>query len=323
MTSPTQTLLDRASSFFGDDVTWMLPDALAPLRRFRKFQAVHPVRPGYLALKNMGVAVTPDWPEEKSQSVAISLPRQAEWACGLMAQALERLPAGGHLLTIAHNDLGGRKYAKLLEENFEVLFADSKNHCRATVVARPAQLPAIVATWRAQYQPQPVAGAEMTSLPGNFSHARVDTGSALLHKHLPPLAGRVADFGGGWGYLAEKLAHTAKVDLYESDWNALQMAHQNLRGKSVEFFWHDILAEPIAAKYDAVVMNPPFHDMKDASPDIGRGFIEKAAAALKKPGQLWLVANIHLPYEEVLNANFGSFRQVARDRGFKVLTASR
>ena len=101
------------------------------------------------------------------------------------------------------------------------------------------------------------------------------------------------------------------------------MAKLNLAAKknATRFFWHDILSEKIPAAYDAVVMNPPFHDMQTSNPDIGRDFITAAAAALKPGGQLWLVANTHLPYEEILAETFGRFQSVVREHGYKVLTA--
>ena len=43
--------------------------------------------------------------------------------------------------------------------------------------------------------------------------------------------------------------------------------------------------------------------------------------ALKPGGRLWLVANRHLPYEQVLNASFGDVRAVAERDGFKVIAA--
>ncbi len=320
MTSVTQTLLDRAAAYFGDDVTWILPEAEAGLRKFGKLNALHPFRPAFLALQNMKVAVSPEWPAHTGSTVALNLPRQVEWALGLLAQALEKMPVDGTLLMIAPNDLGGKRYAKLLDENFDVVFAESKNHCRIAVIKRPAALPDIVQKWREGARAQLVTGADLLSLPGTFSHGRVDNGSALLLNHLPALTGHVADFGGGWGYLTQHLMTTARVDLFEADYNALLMAKRNL-GDGIQYHWHDILTEKIAAKYDAVVMNPPFHDLSDANPEIGRGFIEKAAAHLKTGGQLWMVANTHLPYEEILKSQFKSVTPVTRATGFKVLSA--
>lgn len=329
MTNPTQTLLIRAAELFGDEVTWVMPEADAVLREIKNLRAVQPFRPDYLALEKMGVAVSPVWPQDKTPTIAITLPRQAEWAFGLIAQALARLPENGGLLVAAHINQGGKRYAKTLETHFGLFFGDSKSHCRLAGVTRPAELPPVVDEWLKAYAPQTVKGTALVSLPGAFSHGHVDEGSALLARHLPPLAGRIADFGAGWGYLAHHVlsseAPPAHVDVFEADMNALDMAKRNLEAfkDRAAFFWRDVTQEEIAGGYDAVIMNPPFHDLRDARTEIGRSFISAASQVLKSGGRLWMVANVHLPYEETLKIYFAAHETVARENGFKVLRATK
>lgn len=325
MSTPSQTLLERALPHFGRDVTWMMPEAAAGLLQLGNFRAVHPFRPSFLALQRMKAEVTPDWPTHQPDTIALTLPRQADWACGLLAQALRKLPVDGMLLMVALNDLGGKRYAKHLSEHFETALAESKNHCRIVALKRPANLPDVVDQWEAAFKPQQVPDTELQSLPGTFSHGRIDAGSALLVQHLPALKGRVADLGAGWGYLAHNLLSRtdAQVDLFEADHHALELARKNLAGFTTRarFFWHDVNGERVPAGYDAVIMNPPFHDLNDTHPDLGRGFIAAAATALRAGGQLWMVANAHLPYEETLKDTFGAFTTVARSGGYKVISA--
>ena len=325
MTTPTDTLLDRALPHFGNDVTWVMPEATGGLLQFRNFRAVHPFRPAFLALQRMKVAVTPEWDNHVPDTIALTLPRQADWACGLLAQALRKLPVDGNLLMVAPNDLGGKRYAKLLGEHFETELAESKSHCRLVALKRPAQLPDVVNEWEAAFKPQQVPDTNLSSLPGTFSHGRVDAGSLLLAQHLPELKGRIADLGAGWGYLAQQMLRTeaAQVDLFEADHNALELARKNLGAFNTRarFFWHDVNGERVPSGYDAVVMNPPFHDVNDTHPDLGRGFIAASATALRKGGQLWMVANAHLPYEETLKETFGAFTAVTRTGGYKVISA--
>ena len=73
--------------------------------------------------------------------------------------------------------------------------------------------------------------------------------------------------------------------------------------------------------YDFIVSNPPFHQGRADQPEIGCAFIVAAAAALRPAGCLWLVANRHLPYEQVLRENFRKVRTVAEEQGFKVIEA--
>ena len=57
---------------------------------------------------------------------------------------------------------------------------------------------------------------------------------------------------------------------------SLEAAKANLaerRASTPGFFWHDLLAEPVERRYDAIVMNPPFHQGRAAEPEIGAGMI--------------------------------------------------
>src|SRR5690606_3946938 len=117
------------------------------------------------------------------------------------------------------------------------------------------------------------------------------------------------------------------LDLYEADADALDLARANLQPFAdrarLGFHWHDV-ATGLPRQYDFAVTNPPFHaQTRTGRPDIGRAFLSTAADALRSGGRLWLVANRHLPYEDVLAARFATVRKVAQADGFKVLEAVR
>ena len=150
----------------------------------------------------------------------------------------------------------------------------------------------------------------------------------MLAEALPAdLRGRVADFGAGWGYLSlQVLARCRQVtalDLYEADARALALADDNLADAHlpVHCHWHDV-ARGVGERFDAIVCNPPFHALgRGDRPDIGRAFIAAAANALKQGGQLWLVANRHLPYEQALGDGFVQVNTIAQSGGFKIVHA--
>ena len=106
---------------------------------------------------------------------------------------------------------------------------------------------------------------------------------------------------------------------------SLEAARRNLAGAIAElrFFWRDLIAEPIEARYDAIVMNPPFHQGRAAEPGIGSKLIAIAAKALKSRGSLYLVANKGLPYERELAGLFAEYRQAANDKAFNIFVARR
>ncbi|MFT5904855.1 MAG: 16S rRNA (guanine1207-N2)-methyltransferase, partial [Cryomorphaceae bacterium] len=116
--------------------------------------------------------------------------------------------------------------------------------------------------------------------------------------------------------------------LYELDHRALECAKINLAKSNtnektkIEYHWTDVTeAVPHQRPFDTVIMNPPFHEAQDASFTLGKTFIKQAANILKPGGTLYLVANLHLPYEETLLENFRSHRLLKEDKGFKIFLA--
>ncbi|HEY4556221.1 MAG TPA: class I SAM-dependent methyltransferase, partial [Lysobacter sp.] len=210
----------------------------------------------------------------------------------------------------------------------------SKHKCRVFWSA-PLDGPAdaeLAARWAALDRPRPIEGGRFMSRPGLFAWDRIDPASRLLAEHLPAtLAGRAADLGAGFGYLAAELLERCPgiraLDLYEAEARALELARQNLEryaGRAeLGFHWHDVTAG-LPAQYDVIVSNPPFHAQGSADrPDIGRRFIAVAAQSLARGGRLWLVANRHLPYEAALGAGFAQVNTVAQREGFKIIEAVR
>jgi 16S rRNA (guanine1207-N2)-methyltransferase len=163
--------------------------------------------------------------------------------------------------------------------------------------------------------------------PGVFSDGAVDQGSALLAATLPAkLPGRVADLGAGWGYLSAAILArdgVTHLDLIEAEALALDCARQNITDPRARFHWADATRFKPEQKYGAVVTNPPFHTGRAADPALGRAFISAAAAMLHAGGQLWLVANRHLPYEAHLRDVFVRVDEAGGDKSFKVFCATR
>lgn len=269
---------------------------------------------------------------EQRPLVLLLPPRQREEARALFAEALARAAPGALVVASVANDAG----AKSAEADFARIAGPvtsrSKHKCRVfwARAGQPGGDPALAAQWRGLDAPRPVAGGRFLSRPGVFAWDRIDAASALLARHLPvDLAGRAADFGAGYGYLAAELLERSPgigaLDAFEADARALAMARHNLAGfaprVALGFHWHDVVSG-VPGHYDVIVTNPPFHSPHGRErPDIGRAFIAAAAQALRPGGRLWLVANRHLPYEQALGAGFGEARLVAQEGGFKVVEA--
>lgn len=163
--------------------------------------------------------------------------------------------------------------------------------------------------------------------PGVFSADGVDLASALLADALPDkIKGQVADLGAGWGFLSAHVLTretVSGVHLVEAGHMALECARRNVTDPRAHFHWQDATTWQPPQRMDAVVMNPPFHQGRAAEPRIGQAFVAAAARVLGPQGELWMVANRHLPYEAELKKRFAFVEETGADARFKIFHAAR
>lgn len=283
-------------------------------------------RPHFRALQASGYTVTPR-AEGEGYDIALVLAGRHRGQNELrIAEAVERIAPGAPVVVAGSKDDGIDSLRKRIDA-LAPLEGHLPKHHGVAFWFRRAGIEA-AATLRAG-NPDPVVEGGFKTKPGMFSFDRIDAGSKLLAASLPDdLKGNVADFCAGWGYLAAEVLQRSQsltaLDLYEADFEALEAARVNVHGAiEPRFFWTDLLAEAVERRYDAIVMNPPFHSGRAAEPGIGAGMIRAASKALKPGGRLFMVANRQLPYEQVLSAAFSSHAEIARDGMFKVFSARR
>jgi 16S rRNA (guanine1207-N2)-methyltransferase len=270
--------------------------------------------------------------EQKFALVLLLPPRQRDEGRALMARAVDALAPGGHIVAAMSNNEGARSGEADLAKLIGPLEVASKHKCRVFWSApQPDAIDAnLLAQWRELDAARPIENGRFVSRPGVFAWDRIDAASALLAEHLPSdLAGDAADLGAGFGYLTvellERCPRITSIDLYEAEQRALDLARINLESFATRaklgFHWHDVTAG-LPRAYDVIVTNPPFHAQRGVDrPDIGRRFIEVAAESLQPGGQLWLVANRHLPYEVALTREFRDVRTVTQQQGYKIVAA--
>lgn len=310
--------------FLGAEPGFRLPDGW-----HTALYAAQGFRPDFLGLERMGLASVEPRSVAGSYDAAMVLAGRHRGRNELrVADAVEHVTPGGLVLVAGSKDDGIASLRKRIGELATIEDHLPKHHGVALWFRRPAGGD-MVAELRAA-NPALFVENRFHTWPGMFSFDRVDAGSKLLATRLPAdLKGRVADFCAGWGYLsAEVLARSPGVsglDLYEADFEALEAARLNVAGGKVQprFFWQDLLSEPVDERYDAIVMNPPFHRARAAEPEIGAGMIRAAAKALRPGGRLFMVANRQLPYEAVLAQAFSSHGEIVREGMFKVFSARR
>ncbi|GAB1596924.1 class I SAM-dependent methyltransferase [Lysobacter claricitrinus] len=291
-------------------------------------------RPAAAALERNGieVAAAEFTPPPTFPTVLVLPPRQREQSRAMLARAITLAGDTGRVVACAANNAGARS----MQDDLAALAGEvnvlSKHKCRVVWTQPGGSVPSVVQEWLALDASRPILGGDVLSRPGLFAWDRVDVASALLAAHLPTdLAGRAADFGAGWGYLAIELLTrnpgVVALDAYEAQRRALPLLAHNLARfaprVAIDTHWADVTAG-IDTRFDVIVSNPPFHaDDRLDRPDLGRRFIEVAAAALNPGGRFFMVANRHLPYEATLATLFRDVRVLVDARGFKAFEARR
>lgn len=302
--------------------------------RSMQLQCTQSFRPAFDALQREGLTVAADASSLASAPLVLLLPpRQKDEARALLAQAVSLCAPGGRVVASVANDEGAKSLEKDLARLTGLGGSLTKHHCRVfwSPPLDGTHDAALLAQWKELDRVRSILGGRFRSRPGVFAWDRVDPASQLLADALPAnLRGTAADLGAGWGFLADALltrcAGITALDLFEAEKRALDLAEENLAPHAARLplgvHWHDV-ASGLPKQYDVIVSNPPFHALgRGERPDIGRRFIEVAAASLRRHGQLWLVANRHLPYEASLESRFEQVRVAAEGAGFKVIAAT-
>lgn len=256
-------------------------------------------------------------------TVCAAIPKQKDEAAALIAHALSW--AQKSAVFTAANDAGGKTLEKLVA-GFGVPVASASKHKSRVVWTNAPQTARRSAIDAGLALARPVAlsfdGQVFETMPGVFGWDKVDRGSALLTDFLKDqaLSGDVADLGCGYGYLSARMADfpgISSLTAIDDDARAVQCCRRNL-GDRATVIWADVTAMQAGPRFDAVVMNPPFHTGKNQVTALGQEFMRQGMAMLKSGGRLFAVANRHLPYEKTVPG-----LRVALERdGFKILTGT-
>ena len=279
-------------------------------------EVIQPFRPAYDAFTNAGFTCTVA-PTDRYALSVICLPRAKSEARALIAKAAAC--TDGPIIVDGQKTDGVESIFKDLRKRADVSPTVSKAHGKLFWINSHDGL----VDWA--QGPALTTGGFWTA-PGVFSADGVDPASELLAQALPEKLGKhVADLGAGWGYLS---AHALTRDinelhLVEAGHMALECAKRNVTDERAQFHWADVTKWAPKGRIDTVIMNPPFHVGRAAEPSIGQAFVATAARILANSGQLWMVANRHLPYEDSLNANFGKVTDLGGDARFKLFHAAR
>ncbi|MEV0228380.1 methyltransferase [Nonomuraea sp. NPDC050786] len=175
-----------------------------------------------------------------------------------------------------------------------------------------------------------VSGRTVVNHAGTFCADRLDIGTRFFLENLPPIRGRahVVDLGCGNGVigLAAALADSdAKVSFIDESYQALASAEATVRANtdigSATFLAADGMSGVPAGTVDLVLTNPPFHTHRARTDATAWRMFNGSRAALRRGGELWVVANRHLGYHVKLRRLFGNCEVAASNPKFVVLRA--
>lgn len=268
-------------------------------------------------------------PQVTADVAILVMPKALERAEYALAQIAPLLAPGSPVLLVGEKKGGVARAERLLGVHGEALEKlDSARHCQLWRARRRAQVPAFeLADWESRFR---IAledqELELVSLPGVFSHGRLDEGSELLLQERAELpAGRVLDFGCGGGVLSAALGRRnpqSSFELVDVDALSLYCAGQTLalNGVDARVFPSDGLSE-VHGRFAAVVSNPPFHTGIRHDTSVAERFFEQVTRNLVPRGELRIVANGFLKYPQLVEAHIGPCRVLRETSRFKVYSA--
>lgn len=243
-----------------------------------------------------------------------------------LMQLLSQCTPEQEVLIIGENRSGVRSAEKMLSPFGEIGKIDSARRCGLYHFCLKNPPHFDLAKYWKSYQHAQLGDLTIFSLPGVFSAAELDVGTALLLSTLErPLKGRVLDMGCGAGVIGSYIKqHNPSVNLVMTDIHALAIAsaERTLAENQLEA---DVLASnvfsQIEGKFDLIISNPPFHDGVDTAFRAVSELIQQAKWHLNEGGELRIVANAFLPYADLLDQHFGSHQVLAKTNKFKVYSA--
>jgi 16S rRNA (guanine1207-N2)-methyltransferase len=259
----------------------------------------------------------------------IFLPKSKDLTNYLLNAVAARLP-GAELFLVGEKKGGIESAAKQMIPLGKPRKLDNARHCQLWQVTVANAPQAVALESLAQVFDVPLAEGplKVVSLPGVFSHGRLDRGTELLLEHLDKLpSGHLLDFGCGAGVLGaavkRRYPHNTvtmlDVDAFAAASSRLTLAANGLEAEVLT--GDGIDAAPMGL--NAILSNPPFHVGVHTDYFATENLLRKAAKHLAKGGELRLVANSFLKYQPLIEEHLGVCAVKAEGNGFRIYRAKR
>jgi 16S rRNA (guanine1207-N2)-methyltransferase len=268
-------------------------------------------------------------PLDSFEGAVLFLPKSRDLANYLLTALAARL-AGRTLYLVGEKRGGIEGAAKQLHQLGRPRKIDSARHCQLWAVDIEEAPAAVELNSLAEHYQLDLEDGPLTvvSLPGVFSHGRLDRGTALLLGYLDKLpTGHLLDFGCGAGVLGAVLKRrypASQVTLLDVDAFAVASSRLTLaaNGLDAEVLIGDgIDAAPL--QLSAILSNPPFHTGVHTDYRASETMLKKSREHLQPGGQLRIVANAFLRYLPLMESHVGPAKTLHEGSGFKIYNAVR
>ncbi|MGE8329101.1 methyltransferase [Pseudomonas urmiensis] len=270
-----------------------------------------------------------DVPDVAFDAAVLFLPKSRELAAYLLNALASRL-AGRELYLVGEKRGGIEGAAKQLQAFGKPRKLDSARHCQlwqVTVENAPQAQPleSLAERFELELADGPL---KIVSLPGVFSHGRLDRGTALLLEHLDGLpVGHVLDFGCGAGVIGSIIKRRypdsqvtlLDVDAFAVASSRLTLAANGLQGEVISGDGIDAAPRDL----QVILSNPPFHTGVHTNYHASENLLKKSAEHLRSGGELRLVANTFLRYQPFIQEALGNCRTLTEAGGFRIYQAKR
>jgi 16S rRNA (guanine1207-N2)-methyltransferase len=268
-------------------------------------------------------------PNDEIDGAVLFLPKARDLTHYLLNALASRL-AGRTLYLVGEKRGGIEGAAKQLHDFGKPRKIDSARHCQLwavdiEVAPQPLALESLAQRYELELADGPLS---VISLPGVFSHGRLDRGTALLLDFLDGLpTGHVLDFGCGAGVLGAMIKRRypqsqvtlLDVDAFAVASSRLTLAANGLEGEVLIGDGIDAAPQPLAA----ILSNPPFHTGVHTDYRASETMLKKSREHLQKGGELRIVANAFLRYQPLMQEHVGPCKTLHEGGGFKIYSAIR
>ena len=275
------------------------------------------------AYRRAGIEATFGLPQEtalEGKMVVLLWPKSKVLAQALLAR-LQGLAI--RVVAVAANDAGGKSIGKAAADyTTSAVKTDTARHCAIwELMLKPATDDF---NWLRLAKSFSYEERAFMTLPGVFSHGQLDTATSVLLEHIPaPAKGRILDLATGSGVigLTYKIRNP-DLDITLSDTDAFALRSCELNSVRLQapaaILASDGLKQ-VEGKFDYILTNPPFHQGKDTDYRFAMELFRHAREHLVRDGQLWVVANRHLAYEEWAKEAFAQVEVMTQEQGFKLI----